>query len=84
MHLNSSCTVLILVLFSVGFTQALRLSVSGKNFVYNGKTIFQNGVNFAWYSYGYDFGNDQYASSRSNLESWLRQVANNGGNSVRK
>jgi hypothetical protein len=42
------------------------------------------GVNIAWNYYGYDFGNHQYDSAGGKLESWLEEIKNNGGNSVRK
>ena len=62
-----------------------RLTTSGRDFLYNGQRVFLSGANIAWYSYGYDFGNGQYAAnSKSTLESWLTQIANSGGNSVRK
>jgi mannan endo-1,4-beta-mannosidase len=62
-----------------------RLTTSGTNLYYNGQKVFLSGANIAWNSYGYDFGNGQYAAnSKSTLESWLTQIANSGGNSVRK
>ena len=62
-----------------------RLTTSGTNFYYNNQKVFLSGVNIAWNSYGYDFGNGQYvANSKSTLESWLTQIDANGGNSVRK
>lgn len=62
-----------------------RLTVSGRDFYYNGQKVFLSGVNIAWNSYGYDFGNGQYAAnSKSTLESWLTRIDANGGNSVRK
>ena len=62
-----------------------RLTTSGTNFYYNGQKVFLSGVNIAWNSYGYDFGNGQYvANSKSTLESWLTKIDANGGNSVRK
>lgn len=72
------------ILFNTGKIRASRLSVSGDNFIFDGKVVFQSGVNAAWYSYGYDFGNGQYASSKSTLESWLNEIAASGGNSIRK
>ncbi|KAI9559836.1 endo-beta-1 [Daphnia sinensis] len=61
-----------------------RLTVSGRDFYYNGQKVFLSGVNIAWNSYGYDFGNGQYAAnSKSTLESWLTSIDANGGNSVR-
>jgi len=53
--------------------------------MFNGKKVFLSGVNFAWNSYGYDFGNGQYNStSKSMFNNWLAQIAANGGNSVRE
>ena len=65
--------------------QAAKLSVNGRDLIYNGQRVFLSGVNIAWNAYGYDFGNGQYESnSRSILEGWLSQIADNGGNSIRK
>lgn len=62
-----------------------RLAVRGNQFVLNCNTVFLAGVNFAWNSYGYDFGNGQYvANSQTTFSNWLNQVASNGGNTVRK
>ena len=62
-----------------------RLTTSGTDFYYNNQKVFLSGVNIAWNSYGYDFGNGQYvANSKATLESWLTQIDANGGNSVRK
>ena len=76
---------MVLVSVLLATSQAARLSVSGRDFYYNNQKVFLSGVNIAWNSYGYDFGNDKYNSlSRTRLEGFLTQVANNGGNSVRK
>lgn len=78
-------TFCLLFLFTFEWTCANRLSVSGKKLMYNGKSVFLSGVNFAWNSYGYDFGNGKYtANSKSTFEKWLKDVASKGGNSVRK
>lgn len=79
-----SISLFISILFFTEEIRASRLSVSGTNFVFNGKVVFQSGVNAAWYSYGYDFGNGKYASSKRTLQSWLSQIALYGGNSIRK
>lgn len=77
--------LVVLILCCWASLSAGRLTVSGRNFYYNGQKVFLSGVNIAWNSYGYDFGNGQYAAnSKSTLESWLTQISNNGGNSVRK
>ena len=64
-----------------------RLSVNGieiNQFIFNCKNVFLSGVNFAWNSYGYDFGNGQYAAnSQTVFNSWLSEEALNGGNTVR-
>ena len=61
-----------------------RLSVNGNKFIFNCKNVFLSGVNFAWNSYGYDFGNGQYAAnSQTVFNSWLSEVALNGGNTIR-
>lgn len=62
-----------------------RLTISGRDFYYNGQKVFLSGANIAWNSYGYDFGNGAYeANSKETLENWLTRIANNGGNSIRK
>lgn len=76
--------LLLLLSYLIVSSQA-RLSTSGRDLIYNGQKVFLSGVNIAWNSYGYDFGNGQYAAnSKSTLESWLTQIGNSGGNSVRK
>jgi hypothetical protein len=49
----------------------------------NGQRVFLSGPNIAWYSYGYDFGNNQYDNSGPTLEAWLSSIEQSGGNSVR-
>lgn len=64
----------------VQLTSASRLSVCGTRLMFNGTRVFLSGVNFAWYSYGNDFGNGQYgANSGSTFTQWLSEVAANGG-----
>lgn len=75
----------ILLLCLIGSLNAARLQVSGRDLIYNGQKVFLSGANIAWKSYGYDFGNGQYeGGSKATLEAWLTQIANAGGNSVRK
>ena len=75
---------LLLVLSLVALGSA-RLTTSGTNLLYNGQKVFLSGVNIAWNSYGYDFGNGQYASnSKSTMEGWLDSISGSGGNSIRK
>ena len=75
----------VLLLLSLAALGSARLTTSGTNLLYNGKKVFLSGVNIAWNSYGYDFGNGQYASnSKSTLEGWLNSISGSGGNSVRK
>ena len=75
---------LVLLLLAVGFAHGVRLTVSGTKFMYNGKTVFMSGTNFAWYNYGNDFGNNQYANSKATFATWLNDLQLNGGNTVRK
>ncbi|KAF4525672.1 hypothetical protein B566_EDAN010662 [Ephemera danica] len=64
--------------------QAGVLQVANGRLSINGQRVFLSGPNIAWYSYGYDFGNNQYDNlSGATLESWLQSIANAGGNSVR-
>ena len=85
MGLARFIAVVFAVTFTIDWTLASRLSVNGNNLIYNNKIVFLSGVNFAWNSYGYDFGNGQYtANSATVFSQWLKEVSANGGNSVRK
>jgi mannan endo-1,4-beta-mannosidase len=75
---------LVLLLLAVGLAHGARLTVSGTKFMFNGKAVFMSGVNFAWYNYGNDFGNNQYANSKTTFATWLNDLQLNGGNTVRK
>ena len=76
---------LLLLLSCLVALGSARLTTSGTNLLYNGKKVFLSGVNIAWNSYGYDFGNGQYAAnSKSTLEGWMNSISGSGGNSVRK
>jgi len=60
------------------------LSIQNGKFSYNGNQIFLSGVNIAWNSYGRDFGSGAYSgSAQSKFETWLGQIATNGGNVAR-
>lgn len=85
MRLNLLFSIIVGLVFSFESAWGSRLSVSGNKFIFNGKSVFLSGVNFAWKFYGYDFGNGQYAAnSKTTFEQWLKEVATYGGNSVRK
>nr|XP_053640001.1 mannan endo-1,4-beta-mannosidase-like [Cherax quadricarinatus] len=72
--------LLLTLLALLGSTTASRLSVSGTDLTYGGEKVFLNGVNIAWNSYGYDFGNGGYDGT---LETWVGEIGNAGGNSIR-
>jgi len=78
--------VLAILLFSFYLATAQTfLRVVGRDFYYGNDKIYLSGVNIAWNSYGYDFGNNQYnQSSGETLEQWLREIGQGGGNSIRK
>ena len=61
-----------------------RLSVSGSNFMKDGKRVFLSGTNQAWVHYAKDFGNNQYHNVKSSFETVLTQIQASGGNSIRK
>ena len=85
MRFHKFSLIVILFVSILESTRASRLSVSGNKLMFNGKSVFLSGVNFAWNSYGFDFGNGQYtANSKTTFEQWLKEVTINGGNSVRK
>lgn len=67
-------------LLQAAYTQYL--TTGGNNFYYNGKQVHLSGVNIAWNSYGYDFGNGQYATNGPQLEKWIKEIHNAGGNTL--
>jgi len=75
------------VLFLLGALQiasAEFLRVQGKDLYYGQSKVFLSGANIAWKYYGYDFGNNQYQSTKGDLERWIREIAQAGGNSLSK
>lgn len=73
---------LLAFLLQAAYTQFLE--VRGREFFFNGQRIHLSGPNIAWNSYGYDFGNGQYATNGPTLEQWIREIADAGGNSLSK
>ncbi|XP_064600906.1 mannan endo-1,4-beta-mannosidase-like [Liolophura sinensis] len=59
------------------------LSVHGNHFQLNGERVFLSGANQAWVSYGYDFGNRNYQWRGKDLERYLKELHQAGGNSLR-
>ncbi|XP_064600905.1 mannan endo-1,4-beta-mannosidase-like [Liolophura sinensis] len=59
------------------------LSVHGNHFQLNGERVFLSGANQAWVSYGYDFGNRNYQWRGKDLERYLKELHEAGGNSLR-
>nr|ADE58568.1 GH5 family protein GH5C [Limnoria quadripunctata] len=70
--------IFFLGLLSTSF--AARLAVSGTSLTYGNDQVYLNGVNIAWNSYGYDFGNGNYDGS---IENWMSDIGSAGGNTVR-
>ena len=60
------------------------LAVENGEFRLNGEKIFQSGMNIAWNQYGADFGNGNYEYTGPQLEKYIRDIANVGGNSISK
>lgn len=60
------------------------LRVSGREFIYDNKTVFLSGPNYAWLYYGWDFGYSNYQSAGPIMEQWIRDIADAGGNSLHK
>ena len=56
----------------------------GGNLLLNDEKIFQSGMNIAWNQYGGDFGNGNYEFTGPQLEKYIRDISNAGGNSLRK
>lgn len=71
---------LLTFLLKVASTQFL--SVAGRQFMFGGQHVHLSGANIAWRSYGFDFGNGQYATNGPELENWIREIAGAGGNSL--
>ena len=77
--------IALLLILTVALAHGSRLSVNGTRLMFNGKSVFLSGVNYAWNSYGYDFGNGKYTSgSKTIFQTWLSDVNASGGNVVRK
>ena len=60
------------------------LAIENGEFRLNGEKIFQSGMNIAWNQYGADFGNGNYEYTGPQLEKYIRDIANVGGNSISK
>jgi len=71
-------------LFCVHQSNGEFLRISGREFIYNNERVFLSGANYAWLYYGWDFGNSNYQSAGPIMEQWIRDIANAGGNSLRK
>lgn len=59
------------------------LAVEDGEFRLNGEKIFRSGMNIAWSQYGADFGNGNYEITGPQLEKYIRDISNAGGNSIR-
>jgi mannan endo-1,4-beta-mannosidase len=73
--------LLVLLFCAVAFAQ--KLSVSGNQIMWNGQSVFLNGINQAWVNYGMDFGNGNSAQVWSQQMSYLDRLQAAGGNSIR-
>ncbi|KAI8502784.1 hypothetical protein Bbelb_194860 [Branchiostoma belcheri] len=83
--------VLLSVLSSAALAQHY-LSTDGQHFKLNGQRVFLSGLNMAWCRHGYDFGGGAYnyvspgdfcPHPRAAYEQAIRDLRNNGGNSLR-
>ena len=73
------------LLFLVSIVNGQRyLAVEDGEFHLNGEKVFQSGMNIAWNQFGADFGNGNYEYTGPQLEKYVRDIAEAGGNSVRK
>jgi len=72
-----------IALFLINGSSGQFLQVQGRTLSFNGQHVFLSGVNIAWNSYSFDFGNGQYASSGPILEQYIRDIRAAGGNSLR-
>lgn len=83
--MKSGCPALALLLLlgNACLNNGEFLKIEGKDFFYGPSKVFLSGTNIAWNSYGYDFGNGNYANSGPILEQWIRDIAAAGGNILR-
>ena len=73
------------ILFLVVSTNGQRyLAVENGEFRLNDEKIFQSGMNIAWNQYGADFGNGNYELTGPQLEKYIVDISNAGGNSLRR
>jgi len=92
LHLLSKMKTIILLLLTIFIlmTNALATyinfvkTLNNTTFMYNSKELFFSGANLAWINYGNDFGNNQYnTTTKDKLTSYVDNISNNGGNSIR-
>ena len=73
-----------LSLFFILGVQAAFLNVDSTGALsYNNKTVFLSGANMPWINYGNDFGNNQTNAQKCQLQAFLKNVSNAGGNCIR-
>ncbi|XP_050405040.1 mannan endo-1,4-beta-mannosidase [Patella vulgata] len=61
----------------------MQMASNHSHFMKDGKMVFLSGVNLAWIHYAYDFGNGQFKNSRADMERYMKELHEAGGNSMR-
>ncbi|ESO83347.1 hypothetical protein LOTGIDRAFT_204833 [Lottia gigantea] len=60
-----------------------RLYVSNGHFMKDGKRVFLSGINLAWIHYGWEYGNGNFQRSKPEMERYMKELHDAGGNSMR-
>uniref|UniRef100_A0A2C9KA31 Uncharacterized protein n=1 Tax=Biomphalaria glabrata TaxID=6526 RepID=A0A2C9KA31_BIOGL len=81
--MDKTITCLLLVFGVLKLALSARLAVSGNHFTFNGQRVFLSGGNLPWIQYAHDFGDHQWASRKSAVNSQLAALKAAGGNSLR-
>ncbi|XP_055895021.1 mannan endo-1,4-beta-mannosidase-like [Biomphalaria glabrata] len=81
--MDKTITCLLLVFSVLKLALSARLAVSGNHFTFNGQRVFLSGGNLPWIQYAHDFGDHQWASRKSAVNSQLAALKAAGGNSLR-
>eukprot|EP01125_Pyxidicula_operculata_P007570 TRINITY_DN256_c0_g1_i1.p1 TRINITY_DN256_c0_g1~~TRINITY_DN256_c0_g1_i1.p1 ORF type:complete len:372 (+),score=73.96 TRINITY_DN256_c0_g1_i1:18-1133(+) len=75
--------LLLLAIFVSCSHAFLQIDRNSKQFQWDGKEVFLNGVNQAWVNYGNDFGNAQSTQDYCALRDTLKNISLSGGHAIR-
>ena len=76
--------LLVFSLLLLSVVSAQRLEVRGTQLYYNNEHVYLSGMNIAWESFGFDFGNGNYAQTGPQLRKYVSDIKLAGGNSISK